>query len=77
MKVEHDKEYIYYQIPSSSTPIVERIENKYTNEVTFDANSKNIPFYIESFTARTLSTRTVADRVFFRKFDSAYPGNLY
>jgi len=67
MKVEHDREYIYHEIPSSSTPTVERIEYLYqNNDIRFDSSNNNIPLFIEAFTARTLSARTNADKVFFR-----------
>ena len=70
MKVQHDREYIYHQIPSSSFLNVEKLEYKYdNNEIEFDSNNSNIPFYINSFTARTLSARTNADKVFFRGMD--------
>jgi len=71
MKVQHDREYIYHKISSSSTPVVEKVEYFYKdNEIKYDSLNNNIPLYIETFTARTLSTRTEADKVFFRGFDA-------
>jgi len=74
MKVQHDREYIYHQIPTSSVPIVERIEYLYeNNDIKFDSNNNNVPLYIEAFTARTLSSRTDPDdKVFFRGFDNGH-----
>ena len=74
MKVQHDKEYIYHQIPASSVPVIERVEYLYEdNEITFDVDNDNIPLYVEAFTARTLSSRTDPDdKVFFRGFDQNY-----
>ena len=72
MKISHEKEVIYQNIDSVSQLTEQVVNILKNNDVTYDSTNENVPYYIDTFTARALSTQTDADKIWIRGFDSSY-----
>jgi hypothetical protein len=63
MKISHEKEILYHNI-NDVPQLTEQVEPvSRNNEIRFDSSNDNIPLYIDSFTARILSSQTDADKI--------------
>ena len=63
MKISHEKEVIYQNIDSVSQLTEQVVNILKNNDVTYDSTNENVPYYIDTFTARALSTQTDADKI--------------